>query len=67
MIMTQFAGQQLQMIDIFDRHNVGRPFIKRNYKDALLKLEKEGRILAEPSNRRAGTFADNVFVVVPEK
>ncbi len=61
----KFAGQKLPMIKIFDDHHVDTPFIKKNYKDALCKLESEGRISAEPSKRKPGTFADAVVVTFP--
>ena len=34
---------------IYEEHNIGRPYIANNYKDALLILEKENKISIEPS------------------
>lgn len=39
MLRSEFAGQTITMKDIYERHHVDRPFVKRNYKDALLALE----------------------------
>lgn len=65
MLLAQFAGQTLTMQEIFERHNIGTPFVSKNYKSVLLKLEQEGRIQANPSKRPKGTFADRVVVTFP--
>ncbi len=64
MLCSEFAGQTLTMKEIFEKHNIGRPFVSKNYKDALKALEASERISAEPSAdaRRTGTFGDNVRV-----
>jgi hypothetical protein len=53
------------MKQIYEQHSVDTPFIGRNYKDALLALESEGKIVAEPAKRNKGTFADHVMVTFP--
>lgn len=65
MLVSDFAGKTLTMQQIYESHNVGRPYIKRNYKDALMKLESNGTIKVEPHRR--GTFGDNVVVTFPPK
>lgn len=66
MLLSEFRGQTLRMIDIFNRHHVGKRYIERNYKDVLIKLEAAGKIIANPSERRKGTFADSVSVTFPK-
>lgn len=71
LLIKDFAGQRLSMRQIFERHHVGTPYIDKNYKDALRKLEAEGRITADPpaSQRRRikgeVSFGDNVLVQFP--
>jgi three-Cys-motif partner protein len=67
LLMTQFAGSTLPMKAIFDRHHVGRPYLLRNYKEALASLESKGKIKADPpaEKRRKNTFGDAVKVVFP--
>jgi len=71
MLPGAFAGQTLTMQAIYEKHHVGRRYIKKNYKEALKKLEQGDRIKALPSagNRpkRNGeaTFADAVEVAFP--
>jgi three-Cys-motif partner protein len=67
MLLNEFAGQTLTMRGIFDRHHVGRPYLDKNYKDALGSLEAKGKIDADPpaGERRKNTFADGVKVRFP--
>src|SRR5579872_770186 len=62
MLRSDFTGRTLTTQQIYDIHNVGRPYTMRNYKTVLLKMEEKGLIQCEPRKRRAGTFADHVFV-----
>ena len=64
MLLKEFARQTLTMQEVYMRHNVGRPFIKRNYKEVLKQLEDAGKITASP--HRKGTFADDVQVTFPQ-
>ena len=67
MLIDEFASQTLTMVEVYNRHHVGKRYIKKNYKDVLLKLETQGRITAEPSKRKKDTFADNVLVTFPPR
>ncbi|MDJ0555899.1 MAG: three-Cys-motif partner protein TcmP [Microcoleaceae cyanobacterium MO_207.B10] len=62
MLLNEFAGKTITMIDIYHRHHVGKRYIKKNYKDTLIKLEAQGKIIVEPSKRRKNTFGDTVKV-----
>jgi hypothetical protein len=61
------------MYQVYERHNVGRRFIKSNYKKALTRLAANDRIKAEPPAEKRPkklgqvTFADDVIVTFPEK
>jgi len=73
MLINTFAGQSLTMRDIYERHNVGTPYVDKNYKAVLMALEVEGRISANPpaeapkgeKKRKKGTFGDAVVVTFP--
>lgn len=69
MLLNEFSGQTLSMKQIYERHHVGRRFIKQNYKKVLSMLEEEGRIVTSPlaERRRKATFADKVKVTFPPK
>jgi hypothetical protein len=63
MLLRAFQGQALTMQSVYQEHSVGRKYIKRNYKDALMMLEKEDRIAV--SKHRKRTFGDRVQVKFP--
>lgn len=69
-LLTTFAGKTLKMDDIYREHCVGTPFIRRNYKDVLMKLADEQLIYIQTPNgkkRRSGTFSDNIIVTFPAR
>lgn len=47
-LMHLYKGETTTRKKIYEKHNIGTPYIDSNYKDALLMLEKEGKIIAEP-------------------
>ena len=63
MLLEEFAGQTLTMREIYKRHNVDTPYVKKNYKSVLWELEEEGKITA--SSHRKGTFGDSVMATFP--
>ena len=69
-LLTEFAGRELMVSQIYERHSVDRPFILKNYKAVLADMEANGLIAVRSSkvgNRRKGTFADHHFVRFPER
>ena len=68
-LLTDFAGQTTNAKDLFESHHVGKPYIERNYKDALRKLEEENRIRVVPSERRiqngVKTFGPKAQITFP--
>jgi three-Cys-motif partner protein len=71
MLLERFAGRTMTMLQVFEEHNVDTPYIKKNYKDVLTKMEMEGTITAVPphSSRKkikgVPTCADTVKVTFP--
>ena len=65
MLLEEFAGRTLTMRQIYEEHNVNRPYIKSNYKTVLRQLEEEGRITASP--HRINSFGDSVRATFPAK
>jgi len=72
MLINDFAGQQIRVLDIYEKHSIDKPFILRNYKEILIKMESEGKIIADPpaSKRRQRngktTMADRVIIQFPD-
>jgi three-Cys-motif partner protein len=73
MLLSEFAGMTISRKELCERHNVGRRFISSNYREALIHLEQQGKIIANPPanerQKRKGirTFGDNVKVTFPPK
>ncbi len=63
MLLKDFADQTLTMHEIYEQHNVDRPYVSRNYKQALVQLEEAGKITA--TKHRKNSFGDNVQVTFP--
>ncbi len=68
-LLENFAGKTMTRQQIYDRHHVGTPYLKKNYRTILIKLEDDGKIQTEPpaNKRRKNTFGDNVKVTFPPK
>jgi three-Cys-motif partner protein len=69
MLLDEFKGQSLKMTEIYRQHHIGKPFIEKNYKEVLIKMEKDGLIKANPpiSARNKGQFGPNVVVTFQGK
>lgn len=69
LLLSGFSGQSLTMKEVFDAHNVGRPYVRRNYSDVLSSMEERKIIRTSPasSERRKGTFADRVVITFPKR
>ncbi len=53
MLLTKFAGCTLDYQQAYQEHNVGTPYIEKNYKDAMRNLEAKGQITTPiPASRR---------------
>lgn len=71
MLLETFSGKTLTMLEIYERHHVDRPYIKKNYKAVLNLLESDGKISvippADERRMRNGerTFADSAKVTFP--
>jgi three-Cys-motif partner protein len=64
MLLTYFSGKRLTMREIYELHSIDRPFIAKNYKDVLAKLEKAGAISTKGRKSKRG-FADHIEVLFP--
>lgn len=68
-LLHHCAGKTLTTAEIFARCTFpGKNYRMKNYKQALMRLEQEGRITASPAaaERKKDTFGDAVVVKFPE-
>ena len=67
-LLKDFAGRELSLTEIYERHSVDTPYVIKNYKDFLAQLEEEGKIACVlKGKRRKGTFADHLLVKFPPR
>jgi len=68
-LISIFAGKSLPVLELYDIHNVGTRYIKKNYKRVLMELEEQGEVIMNPptDERRKNTLGDNVTVTFPTK
>ncbi len=73
MLLAKFAKRRVIMEQMYKEHNVGTPYVKKNYKDVLRKLEARGKIIVDPpaAKRRKQkgevTFGDDVSIIFPTR
>lgn len=63
-LVGEFAGQSLSMIDLYHKHNLNKPYVRKNYKDALGNLSLAKRVTTDRPPK-PGTFADGIVVNFP--
>jgi three-Cys-motif partner protein len=68
-LLTQYAGKTITFEELFYEHSKNKPFIKNNYKNVLIRLEEEGKILCDPdkSRRKKNTFSKKVVIKFLDK
>ena len=68
-LLKKFAGRTMTRQQIYDKHHVDTPYIEKNYRELLIKLEDDGKIQTDPpaNKRRKNTFAKTVNVTFPTR
>ena len=64
LLLSAFRGQQLTMRQVYERHCVDTPYISKNYKDILRRMEDLGAITTKGRKSKRG-FADNLLIQFP--
>jgi protein gp37 len=69
MILNDLAGWTAGIEEIYERHSVGKPYVLKDYREQLCKLEQEEKVvMSEPCPpRRKGTLAPRVRITIPMK
>lgn len=64
LLLSEFAGRTMSMIEIYQEHSIDKPFLSSNYKVILKKMEDEGIIKTSGRKSNRG-FADNIICTFP--
>jgi three-Cys-motif partner protein len=69
MLLVSYAGKTKNRKEIYEEHSIGKPFIEKNYRAALMNLENEGLIITDPPKdaRKNDTFSDKVKITFPKR
>lgn len=72
LLLKDFAGRSATPEEIYDEHNVDKPFTMKNYKEALRNLEAHTKIVADVpaakrSKRKGEVSLNNVRFSFPSK
>lgn len=52
-LLHEFAGRCVTFEQVFEAHHIGKPYIQKNYREALRNLEARGEIVADtPADKR---------------
>jgi three-Cys-motif partner protein len=64
MVLSDFAGETISTRELIEKHSIGKPFIKKNYKDVLKELLIAGTISACRENGKSINrgFPDDIIV-----
>jgi len=66
-LLDEFAGQALSVEDIYFTHHLGKPYLEKNYKSALKRLEHRNRVSIDPpaTERRGDSLSNTASVTFP--
>ncbi len=68
MLLTDCAGKSFKNRDeLFESHSVGKPYVIKEYKEVLCRMEKEGKVFMDPPhvNRKKDTLGEKVKITFP--
>ena len=70
MLMNDLAGVTAGIEGIYERHSVGKPYVLKDYREQLCKLEQEGKVVMSepcPPALDKNTLAPRIRITFPRK
>lgn len=69
MLLIAFPGKTVGLRQLFERHSVGKPYVLKDYREVLCRMEQEGKVRMDPPcpPRRMGTIGDKVKITFPAR
>lgn len=67
MLLADYAGKTLAMKTLYETHSIGKPFVLKNYRDVLCRMEHESKVTMDRPcpPRKKGTLAPDVRITFP--
>ncbi len=69
MLLNDYAGKTTGLKTLFESHSIGKPYVVKNYRDVLCRMEAEGKISMQPPcpPRRKATIGEKVMITFPAR
>lgn len=69
LLLDDLAGKTLEFTRLYELHSVGKPYVLKNYREVLCRMEQEGKVTMDrPSPpRKKGTLAPTVKITIPAR
>lgn len=69
MLLVDYAGKTTLLDPLFEQHSVGKPYVIKNYREVLCRMEAEGTVRMDPPSppRRRGTIGQKVKIIFPSR
>ena len=69
MLLAGYAGKTVLLKPLFEEHSVGKPYVIKNYREVLCRMEEEGKVGMDPPSpsRRRGTIGEKVKIIFPPR
>lgn len=69
MLLMDCAGKSFVIKVLFESHSVGKPYVLKEYKEVLCRMELEGKVVFDSGGkkRKAGTLGPNVRITFPRR
>jgi hypothetical protein len=69
LILNDLAGRTMGIEEAYESHSVGKPFVLKNYREVLCKLEMDGKISVNTPcpPRRKDTLAKHAIITFPAR
>ncbi len=67
MLLVECASQEFLIEPLFEIHSVGKPYVIKEYKEVLCRMEKEGKVTMDPPHdkRKPNTLGPKVKITFP--
>ena len=68
-LLADLSGKTLAFEKLYEMHSVGKPYVLVNYREALCRMEQEGKVKMDRPcpPRKKGTLASTVMVSFPRR
>lgn len=67
MLIKEYPGETMTVQQLFDRHNIGRPFTLKNYKSALIELHDVDKVITDRTeqHKKLHQCPDSIIIQFP--